>query len=78
VADLEKDIIIEPPATVRAYLVQTVQEFKTLVAQVLALNEEDMRCVLERFHNDLKLLHMPNKTLKSEGFFKTNKVWQNI
>ena len=34
-----------------------------------------MRVVLERFQNDLKLLQVPNKTLKSEGFFKTNKVY---
>ena len=34
-----------------------------------------MRCVLERFQNDLKLLVQPTKTLKSEGFFKTNKVY---
>ncbi|XP_053398003.1 ubiquitin carboxyl-terminal hydrolase 47-like isoform X2 [Mercenaria mercenaria] len=78
VADLEKDTIIEPAATVRAYLVQTVQEFKTLVSQVLGLKQDDMRCVLERFHNDLKLLYMPNKTLKSEGFFKTNKVYVEL
>lgn len=34
IADIEQDAIIEPPATVRAYLVQTVEEFKQLVAQV--------------------------------------------
>lgn len=33
-----------------------------------------MRCVLERFHNDLRYLWMPQKTLKAEGFFKSNKV----
>ena len=34
VADMEKETIIEPPVSVRAYLVQTVEEFKNLVAQV--------------------------------------------
>ena len=34
-----------------------------------------MQCVLERFQNDLKLLMQGGKTLKSEGFFKTNKVY---
>ena len=34
VADMERETIIEPPVSVRAYLVQTVDEFKTLVAQV--------------------------------------------
>jgi hypothetical protein len=33
-----------------------------------------MRCVLERFHSDLRFLAVPNKTLKAEGFFKSNKV----
>ena len=43
--------------------------------QILDLQEPNMRVVLERFQNDLKLLQVPNKTLKSEGFFKTNKVY---
>ena len=43
--------------------------------QILDLQETNMRCVLERFQNDLKLLLQPTKTLKSEGFFKTNKVY---
>ena len=34
VADLENDTILEPPVSVRAYLVQTVNEFKTLIQQV--------------------------------------------
>ena len=46
----------------------------TFVLKVLNIQEENMRCVLERFHNDLKLLNNPTKTLKSEGFYKTNKV----
>lgn len=75
VADMERETIIEPPVSIRAYLVQTVEEFKNLVAQILDLQEPNMRCVLERFQNDLKLLVQPTKTLKSEGFFKTNKVY---
>lgn len=34
VADMAKDMIVEPAVSVRAYLVQTVEEFKDLVAQV--------------------------------------------
>ncbi|WAR06828.1 UBP47-like protein [Mya arenaria] len=75
VADIENDVIIEPPVSVRAYLVQTVDECKNLIRQVLGFEDDGMRCVLERFHNDLKLLTVPQKTLKSEGFFKTNKVY---
>lgn len=33
-----------------------------------------MRVVLERCYNDLRLLYVPNKTLKAEGFFRSNKV----
>ena len=33
-ADMEKDVIVEPPSSVRAVLVQNVGEFKALVAQV--------------------------------------------
>ncbi|KAK3608441.1 hypothetical protein CHS0354_035441 [Potamilus streckersoni] len=73
-ADLKKDIIHDP-VNVRAYHVQTVQEFKCLVSQVLNIPETNMRCVLERFHSDLRLLSIPNKTLKTEGFFKSNKVY---
>lgn len=78
VVDMSKDVIVEPPSSVRAYLVQTVEEFKTLTSQVLNLPIDKSRFVLEKFHNDLKLLHTPNKTLKSEGFFKTNKVYVEI
>ncbi|KAJ8315138.1 hypothetical protein KUTeg_007288 [Tegillarca granosa] len=42
---------------------------------VLNVPDTYMRCVLERFHNDLKYLNVPNKTLKSEGFFRSNKVY---
>ena len=42
--------------------------------QVLGLPADSMRLVLERFHNDLRLLTNPSKTLKAEGFFKSNKV----
>lgn len=33
-----------------------------------------MRVVLERCYNDLRLLGVANKTLKAEGFFRSNKV----
>ncbi|XP_061169219.1 ubiquitin carboxyl-terminal hydrolase 47-like isoform X6 [Saccostrea echinata] len=75
VADLQNDIIQEPPISVRAYHAQTVAEFKHMVAEVLNVSAAQMRCVLERFHNDLKFLSVPNKTLKTEGFFKSNKVY---
>lgn len=43
-------------------------------AQATGLSAETMRVVLERCYNDLRLLYVPNKTLKAEGFFRSNKV----
>lgn len=74
VADVVNDIIHEP-ISVRAYQTQTVTEFKRLVASILQCDVDKMRCVLERFHSDLRFLAVPNKTLKAEGFFKSNKVY---
>ncbi|XP_013394518.1 ubiquitin carboxyl-terminal hydrolase 47 isoform X3 [Lingula anatina] len=66
---------IDAPISVRAYLNQTVSEFKNIVAQALDINATNMRCVFERFYSDLRFLAVPNKTLKAEGFFKSNKVF---
>ncbi|XP_063043882.1 ubiquitin carboxyl-terminal hydrolase 47 isoform X3 [Engraulis encrasicolus] len=74
VVDLKSETIA-PPVSVRAYLNQTVTEFKQLIAQATGLSAETMRVVLERCYNDLRLLYVPNKTLKAEGFFRSNKVF---
>nr|KAG5708872.1 hypothetical protein BaRGS_009281 [Batillaria attramentaria] len=74
VVDIQTETI-HPPVSVRAYLVQTVEEFKSLLSKVVGLPNGNMRLVLERFHNDLRLLTTPAKTLKAEGFFKSNKVY---
>ena len=42
--------------------------------QATGLSADTMRVVLERCYNDLRLLCVPNKTLKAEGFFRSNKV----
>uniref|UniRef100_A0A8K9XP74 Ubiquitin carboxyl-terminal hydrolase 47 n=1 Tax=Oncorhynchus mykiss TaxID=8022 RepID=A0A8K9XP74_ONCMY len=73
VVDLKTDTIA-PPVSIRAYLNQSITEFKQLIAQV-KLSAETMRVVLERCYNDLRLLYVPNKTLKAEGFFRSNKVF---
>ncbi|XP_026868711.2 ubiquitin carboxyl-terminal hydrolase 47 isoform X3 [Electrophorus electricus] len=74
VVDLKSETIAAP-VTVRAYLNQTITEFKQLIAQASGLSAETMRVVLERCYNDLRLLYVPNKTLKAEGFFRSNKVF---
>ncbi|XP_036441882.1 ubiquitin carboxyl-terminal hydrolase 47 isoform X2 [Colossoma macropomum] len=74
VVDLKSETIAAP-VSVRAYLNQTITEFKQLIAQATGLSAETMRVVLERCYNDLRLLYVPNKTLKAEGFFRSNKVF---
>lgn len=49
--------------------------FVCLLSQATGLPAETMRVVLERCYNDLRLLYVPNKTLKAEGFFRSNKVF---
>ncbi|XP_069821168.1 ubiquitin carboxyl-terminal hydrolase 47 isoform X3 [Dendropsophus ebraccatus] len=74
VVDLKTETIASP-VSVRAYLSQTIQEFKQLISKSIDLPPEHMRIVLERCYNDLRLLSVPNKTLKAEGFFRSNKVF---
>uniref|UniRef100_A0A671XKJ1 Ubiquitin carboxyl-terminal hydrolase 47 n=1 Tax=Sparus aurata TaxID=8175 RepID=A0A671XKJ1_SPAAU len=74
VVDLKSETIASP-ISVRAYLNQSITEFKQLIAQATGLSAENMRVVLERCYNDLRLLYVPNKTLKAEGFFRSNKVF---
>ncbi|TSL68241.1 Ubiquitin carboxyl-terminal hydrolase 47 [Bagarius yarrelli] len=74
VVDLKSETIAAP-VSIRAYLNQTITEFKQLIAQATGLSAENMRVVLERCYNDLRLLYVPNKTLKAEGFFRSNKVF---
>ncbi|MED6232449.1 Ubiquitin carboxyl-terminal hydrolase 47, partial [Ataeniobius toweri] len=74
VVDLKTETIALP-ISVRAYLNQSITEFKQLIAQATCLPAETMRVVLERCYNDLRLLYVPNKTLKAEGFFRSNKVF---
>ncbi|XP_038663901.1 ubiquitin carboxyl-terminal hydrolase 47 isoform X1 [Scyliorhinus canicula] len=74
VVDLKTETLI-PPVSVRAYLNQTVAEFKQLISQATGLSAETMRIVLERCCNDLRMLSVPNKTLKAEGFFRSNKIF---
>ncbi|XP_060033140.1 ubiquitin carboxyl-terminal hydrolase 47 isoform X2 [Erinaceus europaeus] len=74
VVDLKAESVAAP-ATVRAYLNQTVTEFKQLISKAVHLPADTMRVVLERCYNDLRLLTVPSKTLKAEGFFRSNKVF---
>ncbi|XP_075784006.1 ubiquitin carboxyl-terminal hydrolase 47 isoform X2 [Pelodiscus sinensis] len=74
VVDLKTESVA-PSLSVRAYLNQTVTEFKQLISKVVHLPAETMRIVLERCYNDLRILNVGNKTLKAEGFFRSNKVF---
>ncbi|XP_038261077.1 ubiquitin carboxyl-terminal hydrolase 47 isoform X2 [Dermochelys coriacea] len=74
VVDLKTESVA-PSISVRAYLNQTVTEFKELISKAVRLPAETMRVVLERCYNDLRLLSVGSKTLKAEGFFRSNKVF---
>ncbi|XP_053304835.1 ubiquitin carboxyl-terminal hydrolase 47 isoform X2 [Spea bombifrons] len=74
VVDLKTETVASP-ISVRAYLTQTVAEFKLLISKSTELPPDNMRVVLERCYNDLRLLSVLNKTLKAEGFFRSNKVF---
>uniref|UniRef100_A0A8C3HTL8 Ubiquitin carboxyl-terminal hydrolase 47 n=1 Tax=Chrysemys picta bellii TaxID=8478 RepID=A0A8C3HTL8_CHRPI len=74
VVDLKTESVA-PSISVRAYLNQTVTEFKQLISKAVRLPAETMRVILERCYNDLRLLNVGNKTLKAEGFFRSNKVF---
>lgn len=46
--------------------------------QLLGSPVDTMRIVLEKYYDDPKLLTEPNKTLRAEGFSKSNKVSATI
>ncbi|XP_041445314.1 ubiquitin carboxyl-terminal hydrolase 47 isoform X1 [Xenopus laevis] len=74
VVDLKTETVASP-VSVRAYLSQTIIEFKQLISKSVDLPPDSMRVILERCYNDLRLLNVANKTLKAEGFFRSNKVF---
>ncbi|KAH9380776.1 hypothetical protein HPB48_008842 [Haemaphysalis longicornis] len=60
---------------VRGLKTQSVAEFKAQVAEQLMLPSSNMRMVLENYHNNLELLTVPERSLKAEGFGKSNSVY---
>ncbi|XP_071791463.1 ubiquitin carboxyl-terminal hydrolase 47-like [Asterias amurensis] len=75
VVDLETESISNP-ISMRSYLTTTVQDFKVQIAQTTGLCLETMRVVLEPLVKPLvKPLVNGQKTLKNEGFLKSNKVF---
>lgn len=65
---------MEGPYSVRGSLSMTVRELKEQLGRSLTLDPDRMRVVLERYYNDLRPLTSDTKTLKMEGFFRSNKV----
>lgn len=66
---------VEGPYNLRGSLSMTVRELKELLGRSLNLNPDTMRVVLERYYNDLRPLTSDSKTLKMEGFYRSNKVY---
>jgi ubiquitin carboxyl-terminal hydrolase 47 len=72
--DLDEDTVTAS-VVMRAFPAQTVGEFKDAVAEVLGLGPGvRARCVLEKYASDLRPLLLDERTLKTEGFYKSNKV----
>uniref|UniRef100_A0A646QG70 Ubiquitin carboxyl-terminal hydrolase 47 n=1 Tax=Hemiscolopendra marginata TaxID=943146 RepID=A0A646QG70_9MYRI len=73
--NLEKDEVDEP-ITVRACLLKTVGEFQQQILEVLEVPPNThVRMVLVKYSNDLRPLNNPLRTLKAEGFYRSNKVF---
>uniref|UniRef100_A0A1B8Y4F4 Ubiquitin carboxyl-terminal hydrolase 47 n=1 Tax=Xenopus tropicalis TaxID=8364 RepID=A0A1B8Y4F4_XENTR len=53
---------------------KTMKEAVEIAHKSVDLLPDTMRVVLERCYNDLRLLNVANKTLKAEGFFRSNKL----
>lgn len=66
---------VASPFTMRLYHTQTMVDFKEAVAQRIGgdIDPTKMHCVRERY-NDLKLLGSGDRTIRQEGFIKSNKV----
>lgn len=75
VVDLERGEVSPFCSTVRSNLCDVVQEFKNKIAQTLGIQSGILRVALEVYNNDVKLLSNPSKTLSSEGFLRSNKVY---
>ncbi|XP_072165726.1 ubiquitin carboxyl-terminal hydrolase 47-like [Diadema setosum] len=66
---------IRNPITTRTYHQTTVRDLQQQIEEITGLPAERMRLVLEKYYNELRLLSIPSKNLKSEGFSKCNKVF---
>ncbi|PIK39089.1 putative ubiquitin carboxyl-terminal hydrolase 47-like isoform X2 [Apostichopus japonicus] len=72
--DIAEEIVLYPMRT-RVYFTMTIGDLRTQVAKLLGSPVDTMRIVLEKYYDDPKLLTEPNKTLRAEGFSKSNKIF---
>ncbi|KFM79478.1 Ubiquitin carboxyl-terminal hydrolase 47, partial [Stegodyphus mimosarum] len=75
VVDLEREEVASHPITIRSHPSNTVDELRSQIAQSLGVDGSKMRIVLEAYSNETKILDVPLRTLSSEGFRKSNKVF---
>uniref|UniRef100_T1J5G5 Ubiquitin carboxyl-terminal hydrolase 47 n=1 Tax=Strigamia maritima TaxID=126957 RepID=T1J5G5_STRMM len=67
---------IDEPITVRGCLMDTVEVFQNQVLEALGCTcDAPVRMVLMKYSNDMRLLVNMTKTLKSEGFYRSTKVF---
>ncbi|KAJ9585896.1 hypothetical protein L9F63_020459 [Diploptera punctata] len=74
VVDVETEEV-DGPTTVRGNVSQTVGEFKVTLAKALHLDAKTMKIVLEKYSNEPRLLENDEKTLKTEGFYGSPKIF---
>lgn len=66
---------VKGPIIVRGNLTETVKEYKETLAKQLKLPGDSIHIVLEKFSNEPRLLQSDDATLKSEGFYGSNKIY---
>lgn len=72
--DIVEETVLYPIRT-RVYLTMTVEDLKEQIAKLLDSPAETMRIVLEKYYDDPKLLADSHRTLRAEGFSKSNKIF---
>lgn len=66
---------VKGPIIVRGNLWQTVREYKETLSKQLKVAVESIYIVTEKYSSEPRLLQSDTSTLKSEGFYDSNKIY---
>ena len=61
-------------ATVRSRLSDTIADLTCDLAEAFNVSSKKMRLCVEQYYRNVKVLDIPDRALKKEGFYKTAKV----